>query len=112
MKTADRDARIRILTVANAAEHYRVRPSTVRAWIRARHLSAYRIGREYRLTWDASLAALFPRRMNDSGPLQSRPSRQASPLNATEAAMGAVIPTICARCRRRFHETCPPSFSA
>ncbi len=42
----------RLLTIAEAAERLRVNVKTVRRWISAEQLAAYRVGRQWRITED------------------------------------------------------------
>ncbi|WP_272011419.1 helix-turn-helix domain-containing protein [Roseovarius sp. ZX-A-9] len=40
-----------LLTIAEVAEHFRLRPATIRTWVRVGRIDANRIGRDFRLTW-------------------------------------------------------------
>lgn len=42
-----------MLTVNEVADHYGVKPATVRRWIRAGDLAAQRMCRDYRLSWES-----------------------------------------------------------
>jgi len=62
------------LTVAEVASHLAVDPATVRRWIKAGTLPAYKVGRDYRID-QAELRAVIDAQRTHSHPLTTTTAR-------------------------------------